>query len=82
MALGGQVLKMLCPGVEYTITGDDWDSIVWIDGQAPITKKQFTDGFAQYDAWKAEQDAAAAQTKAELLERLGITADEAKLLLS
>ena len=82
MALGGQVLKMLCPSVEYTITGDDWDSIVWIDGQAPITKKQFLDGFAQYDAWQAEQDAAKAEAKSDLLDRLGITADEAKLLLS
>lgn len=82
MALGGQVLKMLCPGVEYTITGDDWDSIVWHDGKAPITKKQFLDGFAQYDVWKVEQDAVTAAAKAALLERLGIGEDEAKLLIS
>ena len=82
MALGGQVLKMLCSGVEYTITGDDWDSIDWLNGKAPITKQQFETGFAQYDAWKVEQEAAKAAAKAELLERLGITADEAKLLLA
>jgi len=44
--------------------------------------------FAQYEAdqaaatEKAEADAAKAAEKAALLERLGITADEAKLLLS
>ena len=36
---------------------------------------------AQYQAEKAEAEAKA-QAKAKLLERLGITADEAKLLLS
>jgi hypothetical protein len=36
---------------------------------------------AQYQAEKAEAEAKA-QAKAELLERLGITADEAKLLLA
>jgi glycogen synthase len=81
MAIGGQVLTMLCPNVEFTITGDDWDSIIWNSGTAPITKKQFEDGFAQYDAWKAEKDAAKAAQKAALLERLGITQEEANLLL-
>lgn len=36
---------------------------------------------AEYQAQKAEAEAKA-QAKAELLERLGITADEAKLLLA
>jgi len=35
-----------------------------------------------YDVWKAEQDSAKAAQKAALLERLGITEDEAKLLLA
>lgn len=48
----------------------------------PITKAQFEAGFAKYDAYKAQQDAQQAATKAALLDRLGITADEAKLLLS
>jgi hypothetical protein len=82
MATGGQVLSMLCPDTEWTISGDDWDSIIWNLGTAPITKKEFTDGFAKYDAWKAEQDIAQANAKAELLARLGITAEEAVLLLS
>lgn len=81
MATGGEVLTMLCPDKEWVIFGDDFDSIQWIKGE-PITKAQFEAGFAQYDAWKAEQDAQAAADKAALLAKLGITADEAKLLLS
>jgi len=82
MAHGGNVLSMLIPTVNFSIEGDDYDSIVWIDGKQLVTKEQFEAGFAQYDAWKAEQDAKAAADKAALLAKLGITADEAKLLLS
>ena len=61
--------------------GDDFDSVQWIKGE-PITKAQFDAGFAQYDAWKAEQDAQAADNKAAILAKIGLTADEAALLLS
>jgi len=82
MAKGGEVLTMLIPTGGWVITGDEFESIRYDDGVKPLTKKQFENGFAQYDAWKAEQDAAQAAAKATLLARLGITEDEAKLLLS
>jgi hypothetical protein len=81
MATGGEVLTMLCPEKEWAIYGDDFDSIQWIKGEA-ITKAEFDAGFAQVDAWKAEQAQKAAGDKAALLAKLGITADEARLLLS
>jgi len=81
MATGAQVLSMLCLDTEWLISGDDFDSIQWIKGK-PITKAQFQAGFAQYDAWKAQQDTKAAADKAALLAKLGISEDEAKLLLS
>jgi hypothetical protein len=81
MAKGGEVLSMLLPDGGWYIVGDDYENIKFIECE-PITKKQFTDGFAQYDAWKAGQDAAQVAAKTALLDRLGITADEAKLLLS
>jgi hypothetical protein len=82
MANGGDVLGMLIPTGGWVIYGDDFDSIRYDEGVTPITKKQFTDGFAAFDAWKAEQNAANAGAKAALLDRLGITAEEARLLLS
>lgn len=81
MAKGYEVLSMLIPTGGWVITGNDWDGVEFIDA-TPITKKQFEDGFARYDAWKAEQDAAKDQAKAALLDKLGITAEEAVLLLS
>lgn len=82
MATGAEVLRFLIPNGGYYIVDNDFDTIIYDEGVQPITKKQFTDGFAKYDAWKAENDAAKAQAKADLLNRLGITEDEAKLLLS
>jgi hypothetical protein len=82
MAKGGEVLSMLIPTGGWVITADDFDSIRYDEGVTPITKKQFTDGFAAFDAWKAQQDQVKANEKAALFERLGITAEEAALLLS
>ena len=76
------VLNMLCPEGGWIITGNDFDGITWVDDRPRCTKAKFEAAFAQYDAWKSEQDAKAAAEKAALLNRLGITADEAKLLLS
>jgi len=80
MATGAQVLEMLIPAGGWTILGDDFAGINFVNCE-PITEKQFEAGFAQFDAWKAEQDAAKAAEKTALLAKLGITEDEAKLLL-
>lgn len=80
MATSVEVLAMLIPNGGYVQTGTDFEGIDFIDCD-PITKKQYTDGFAQFDAWKAEQEAIKAAEKAALLAKLGITEDEAKLLL-
>jgi len=80
MAKSDEVLSLLIPNGGWIISGDEYEGIQFLECE-PITKAQFTAGFAQYDAWKAEQDAKAAADKAALLAKLGITADEAKLLL-
>ena len=81
MATGAEVLRMLIPEGGYAITGDDYEGIQFIEAE-PITEAEFKAGFDKYDAWKAEEEAKAAATKEALLDRLGITADEARLLLS
>jgi len=82
MAKGGEVLSMLIPTGGWAISGNDYEGIQFIDCK-PITKAQFEAGFAQYDAWKAEQDAQMAADKASAtakLEALGLTADDLKAL--
>jgi hypothetical protein len=81
MISAGDVLSYLIPTGGWTIYADDFNSIIYDEGVKPITKKQFTDGFAQYEAWKAEQDNAKATAKAAILDRIGLTADELKTIL-
>jgi hypothetical protein len=77
-----EVLKFLCPDVQWSMSNDDFDTITWINvDKAPITKKQFEDGFAKYDAWKAKQDADKAAERQAILDRIGLTADELKMIL-
>ena len=81
MATGAEVLSMLIPTGGWVITGNEFEGIEFVACE-PVTKKQFADGFAQFDAFKAQQEAQKSSNRTALLERLGITADEAALLLS
>ena len=80
MATGAEVLSMLIPTGGWVITGEDYEGIQFIEAE-PITEAEFKAGFAKVDAWKAEEATKAAAAKAALLDRLGITAEEATLLL-
>jgi hypothetical protein len=80
MANGSDVLTMLIPDGGWVIYGDDFEGIEFIEA-APITKQQFNAGFTKYDAWKEKQDAAKATTRQAILDRLGITSEEAALIL-
>ena len=82
MATGTDVLGMLIPTGGWIISGNDYTGIEFLECE-PITQAQFEAGFAQYDAWKAAQDAQMAADKAGAtakLEALGLTADDLKAL--
>jgi len=81
MSKVSDVLEFLIPAGGWAVSGDTWEGVEFIEA-TPITKAQFDKGVADYDGWKAEQDAKATADKAALLAKLGISADEAKLLLS
>ena len=80
MAKAWEVLEMLIPQGGWILQGEDYEGIEFLQCD-PITKEQFLAGFAQYDAFKAQKDADKATEKSALLAKLGITEDEAKLLL-
>ena len=80
MATGAEVLSMLIPTGGWAITGDDFSGIEFLEAQ-PITEAEFKAAFSKVDAFKSAADAKKSADKAALLERLGITADEAALLL-
>jgi len=82
MVNGADVMEMLIPTGGWIMVGNDYEGITFLECE-PITKAQFEAGFAQYDAWKAAQDAQIAADKASAtakLEALGLTADDLKAL--
>ncbi|MBU6346294.1 MAG: hypothetical protein KGR70_13480 [Cyanobacteria bacterium REEB494] len=82
MAKGFEVLSMLIPNGGWVISGNEYEGIEFLECD-PITKAEFEAGFAQYDAWKAEQDSAKAAAKATAqakLEALGLTFEDLQAL--
>jgi hypothetical protein len=77
---GAEVLEFLRPEGGWIITGNDYEGIDFVSCE-PITKAQFEAGFAAYDAWKAQQELQKTTARQAILDRLGITAEEAALLL-
>ena len=83
MAKAGEVLELLCSGVEYVLLGQEFDDIDWLGAKAPITKSQYEAGFAQVDAIKAQQDADKASAKSAAqakLAALGLTVEDLQAL--
>ena len=82
MTRGYEVLQMLIPQGGWTLHGEDYEGINFLECE-PITKAEFEAGFAKVDAWKAEQDAAviaAKETAQAKLAALGLTTDDLKAL--
>ena len=82
MAQPHEVLAFLRPEGGYVHYGFDYEGIQFLECE-PITKAEYEAGFAQYDAWKAEQDtdkAAAKATAEAKLTALGLTAEDLKAL--
>ena len=77
-----EVLAMLRPEGGWVVTDDNFDTVVFDKGVTPVTKTEFEIGSAKYDDWKNKVESDKATEKAALLKKLGITDNEAKLLLS
>ena len=78
-----KAIRKLKPNAEFTFNESDYSSIKWdvLEGDAP-TQAEIDAALKQVKAEEAEIAANKATEKAALFERLGITAEEAKLLLS
>ena len=76
-----EALNFLRPEGGYIANGLEYEGIQFIECE-PFTKAEFEAAFPAFDAWQAQQDSKTVADKAALLAKLGITADEARLLLS
>jgi hypothetical protein len=75
-------IKKLKPNAQFSFTQDDYSTIKWdvLEGDAP-TQSEIDAAIEQVKADEITEAATKAAAKAALLERLGITQEEANLLL-
>jgi hypothetical protein len=75
------VLEMLRPNGGYIVYGEDFDSIQYIGDIKPVTKKEIEQGFKDFETWKAKQQSDKEAAKKAILDRIGLTVDEVKMIL-
>jgi hypothetical protein len=77
-----KAIRFLKPSAQFSFTDDDYSTIQWdvLEGDAP-TQSEIDAAIKQVKADDAQAQTDKAASKAALLARLGITADEAALLL-
>jgi hypothetical protein len=78
-----EAIRKLKPTAEFSCIVGDYSSIKWdvLEGDAP-TQAEIDAAIEQIKADEATEAEVKAAQKAALLDRLGITEDEAKLLLA
>ena len=78
----GKAIKLLKPTAEFSFTDNDYSTIKWdvLEGNPP-TQVEIDAAIEQIKADETTQVATKAAQRQALLTRLGITEDEARLLL-
>ena len=78
-----KAIQKLRPNSEAIVSDDDYSTVIWhtLDGEAP-SQAEIDAAIKQIKADEDNEVKAKAAKKAALLDRLGITEDEAKLLLA
>lgn len=75
-----KAIKFIKPNSQFVLKGDD---LKWLDdNETQPTAAEIEAGWVAYQAAQEAEAQAQASAKAALLERLGITEAEAKLLLA
>ena len=79
----GKAIKALRPTSEFSYSDNDYSTIKWdkLEGDAP-TKSEIDAAIKQVETDEIAAKATQQSAKSALLERLGLTEEEASLLLS
>jgi hypothetical protein len=76
-----QILSRKFPDNEWTLNGDDYAGLVWLSTNPKPTEKKLQDLWSIVQQEIIDEKSIKATAKAALLERLGISAEEADLLV-
>jgi hypothetical protein len=77
-----KAIRLLKPTAQFSFTDNDYSTINWdvLEGKAP-TQKEIDEALKQVIANEKAEAEAKEVARQAILDRLGLTADEAKLLL-
>jgi hypothetical protein len=77
-----RAIKSLKPTAQFSFNNDDYSTIKWdvLDGDAP-SQKEIDDEIKRIKAQEKIEIKAKAEQRQAILDRLGLTSDEAKLIL-
>jgi hypothetical protein len=70
------------PGSEWYLNGDDYSGLTWLSSDKKPTKKELEDQWTKVIENLAEKELSKKQTREAILLKLGLTEEEAKVLLS
>lgn len=76
------VLKTKFAGQEWSLNGDDYEGLVWLSDTPKPSKKTLDDLYDVVIVEKQNEANEKLAKKQAILDRLGLSEDEAKLLLS
>ena len=76
------ILTRKYPGKAWTLDGEDYAGLTWLEDSPKPTKKQIEDLAPVVDAEIKAEEEAKATAKAAILARIGLTEEEAKLILA
>lgn len=74
-------IQKLVPGALFCLSGTDYENIIWEDGRTKPTHEELVAALPLAIQSRADAETAQAIAKQAVLDRLGITADEARMLL-
>jgi len=75
------ILTRRYAGKQWTLNGDDYQSLIWLDDSAKPTKAKLDGLWAEVQTEIADETNAKIATRQAVLDKLGLTADEAAALL-
>jgi hypothetical protein len=77
-----QILSQKYKDSEWTLNGDEYDGLTWLSETTKPTKKELDDLWPEVKSMIKADAESRATAKTALLKKLGITAEEAQILLS
>ena len=76
-----QILSTKYKDAEWTLNGDDYEGLTWLSDTPKPTKKTLDDLWAEVKIERENAKVEKIRKKEELLKRLGISEEEAQILL-